>query len=110
METLDRIRTIVKSHGELETAKLFPALREATREDSDWQLGMTEMQDELILKEVGRLCDLVSRTPMGISLPELKESATHLARWITEHVTIEEKFLFPKISKRATPPRNTPGG
>jgi len=103
VETLNRVHARLKSHGELEERELYPALRMATGEESDWQLGMTEMQDGLIIKEVTRLFNLVSENPRGISLPELKESATHLKRWLHEHMEIEEKFLFPKILKLKPP-------
>jgi iron-sulfur cluster repair protein YtfE (RIC family) len=99
LQSLVEIRDILKVHGEMEERKLFPVLRMATGEDSDWQLGMTEMQDGLILSELERLRELVSRQPRGISQPELKESTTHLTRWIHEHMEIEEKFLFPKALK-----------
>ena len=95
-QSMAAIIDILKIHSELEEQKLFPILRLAAGEDSDWQLGMTEMQDNLIFKEVERLRDLVTSRPMGISLPELKESTAHLTRWINEHITIEEQFLFPK--------------
>jgi hemerythrin-like domain-containing protein len=105
LNSLVEIRDILKVHSEVEEQKLFTVLRLATGEDSDWQLGMTEMQDALIFKELERLGNLVNSQPRGISLAELKESTAHLTRWIQEHIAIEEKFIFPKALKQSHPPQ-----
>jgi hemerythrin superfamily protein len=95
--SIERLYRLLKSHGDLEKEQLFPALRNAYAEDSNWQLGMTEMQDGLILQEVKRLLDRNSVQSPAVPSDEIKETVSNLSRWIEEHVTMEEEQLFPKL-------------
>lgn len=94
--TVGDMYRLLKSHGELENERLYPALRIAFGEETDWMLGMTEMQDEMILNEAKRLYDFATLQPSSVLQNEFELAVANLIRWIGEHVAFEEEKLFPR--------------
>ena len=96
-ELLQRFIQLLLSHIEGEKTKFFPNLLSRLPEADRWQVRMVEVQYEMLLSEARHLSEFVSGVPSSILVKQLKESVTRLARWMREHVTIEEERLFPKL-------------
>ncbi len=97
-ELLQRCIELLKSHGERETAELFPLLRSHLPEADEWLVGMTEVQDEMILQVARQLLyEFCSGTPSSISVERLREDGARLVRWARMHVRVEEERLFPRL-------------
>lgn len=96
-QPLQRCIELLKSHDEREKAELFPLLRSHLPENDEWQVGMMEIEDEMILREVRSLHDLASDASSSLPIEELKKSGTRLIRWVRTHVKVEEERLFPRL-------------
>ena len=93
---LRQLIDLLQSHGRLEDAELFPALRRRLPEADHWQIKMVEIQDEAVLM----LANDLQGWATGVSSfsPEwVQENAARLLRWLHEHVAIEEERLFPRL-------------
>jgi len=93
---LEQLIALLTAHGERERDELFPSLRARLPESDHWQIRMTEIQDEAIVVEARHLIDWCeeSATP---SVARFREHGLRLARWLHEHVLIEEERLFPRL-------------
>jgi hemerythrin-like domain-containing protein len=96
-ETVQRFFEQLTSHDELERRELFPVLRKHIQEADQWQAGMIEIQDEMILTEARHFLELVSKESSSVSADRVLEGSSHLIRWVREHVMIEEQVLFPRL-------------
>lgn len=96
-ELLQRCIELLKSHDEREKAELFPVLRSRLPESDEWQVGMIEIEDEMILREAQHLYELASDVSSSVPVARLKEGGARVIRWLRVHVKVEEERLFPRL-------------
>ena len=97
LDPLQQLITLLKSHDEMERRELFPVLRAHLPEANEWQVGMMEIEDEMILREAQHLHELASDVSSSVPVARLKESGARVVRWMRVHVRIEEERLFPRL-------------
>jgi hemerythrin-like domain-containing protein len=94
-QLLEQIIALLAVHGEKEGEALFPMLRARLPETDHWQIRMTEIQDEAIVVEARHLIDWCAGSAPPAA--RFREHGVRLARWLREHVLIEEERLFPRL-------------
>ncbi len=104
-EKLSGLIEFLKAHGELEALQLYPVLKESLPANMNWMLGMTEIQEGLILKETRQLRDLLDEPGEHLTREKLKNTVSQLERWVVEHIEMEEKQLFSWYKDNREKPR-----
>ncbi len=96
-QLLEQVIELMATHGEKETAELFPALQRSLPTADHWQIKMLEIQDEAILSEARHLHEWLVEHPSPASFGRLQKDGARLIRWAQEHIVFEEERLFPRL-------------